>query len=95
MVEAWRKDLDATDVPFVAGKLGEFLKETSKDGKPVHWKLVNEQISQIPTLVKNAAVVDSSGLKHKGDMVHFDSASLRELGKRYAKAMQELQKASR
>ncbi|RBP38656.1 carbohydrate esterase-like sialic acid-specific acetylesterase [Roseimicrobium gellanilyticum] len=91
MVEAWRKDLDAPNVPFVAGELGDFLAETSKDGKPVHWKLVNEQIAQIPTLVKNAAVVDSSGLKHKGDVVHFDSASLRELGKRYAKAMQELQ----
>ena len=55
----------------------------------------NEQIAQIPTLVKNSAVVESSGLKHKGDVVHFDSASLRELGRRYAQAMQELQKASR
>lgn len=95
MVAAWRKDLDAPEVPFVAGKLGEFLKDTGKDGKPVHWKLVNEQIAQIPTMVKNSAVVESSGLKHKGDVVHFDSASLRELGKRYAKAMQELQKSSR
>jgi hypothetical protein len=95
MVSDWRKDLDAPNVPFVAGKLGEFLSETSKDGKPVHWKLVNEQIAQIPTLVKNSAVVESTGLKHKGDVVHFDSASLREFGKHYAKAMQELQAASR
>lgn len=95
MVNDWRKDLGTPNVPFVAGKLGEFLSETSKDGKPVHWKLVNEQIAQIPTLVKNAAVVDSSGLKHKGDVVHFDSASLREFGRRYAKAMQELQAAGK
>jgi hypothetical protein len=91
MVQDWRKDLDAPDVPFVAGKLGEFLVETGKDGKPSHWKLVNEQIAEIPKLAKNAAVVESSGLKHKGDVVHFDSASLREFGKRYAKAMLELQ----
>ncbi len=91
MLQDWRKDLDAPDVPFVAGKLGEFLAETSKDGKPSHWKLVNEQLSELPALVKNTAVVDSSGLKHKGDVVHFDSASLRELGRRYAAAMQKLQ----
>lgn len=95
MVSDWRKDLDAPDVPFVAGKLGEFLAETGKDGKPSHWKLVNEHIAQIPKLVEHAAVVESSGLKHKGDVVHFDSASLREFGRRYAKAMQRLQASNK
>ena len=46
----------------------------------------------LPNQVSNTAVVVSSGLKHKGDDVHFDTASLREFGKRYAKAMKALQK---
>lgn len=92
MVGDLRKDLGAPDVPFVAGKLGEFLADTTKDGRPSHWKTVNVQIAGLPALVEHAAVVESAGLKHKGDVVHFDSASLREFGRRYAQAMQKLQK---
>ncbi len=92
MIGDLRNELDAKEAPFVAGKLGEFLARTTKDGKPSYWPLVNEQLEGLPKLVAGAAVVSSAELKHKGDGVHFDSASLRELGRRYAKAMQELQK---
>jgi hypothetical protein len=36
--------------------------------------------------VPNTAFVSAEGLKHKGDKIHFDSPSFRELGKRYAEA---------
>jgi carbohydrate esterase-like sialic acid-specific acetylesterase len=90
MIGDLRAELNAKDAPFVAGKLGEFLARQSKDGKPNYWPLVNEQLDGLPKLVPGTAVVSSAKLNHKGDGVHFDSASLRELGKRYAKAMQEL-----
>jgi hypothetical protein len=92
MIKDLRADLGAGDVPLVAGKLGEFLASTSKDGKPVFWPLVNEQLATIPARVPHTAVVESTGLKHKGDVVHFDTPSLREFGRRYATAMQALQK---
>jgi hypothetical protein len=91
MVTDLRADLGAGDVPFVAGRLGEFLQ--SKDGTPVFFDVVNAGIDSIATRVPKAAVVPSTGLKHKGDGVHFDSASLREFGRRYAAAMQKLQGA--
>ncbi|MEQ2006890.1 MAG: sialate O-acetylesterase [Limisphaerales bacterium] len=91
MVNDLRADLGAGDVPFVAGKLGEFLKREDKGGKPSLWPKVNEQIDALPKSVSNAAVVESSGLKHKGDVVHFDTPSLREFGNRYAEAMKRLQ----
>jgi hypothetical protein len=91
MVKDLRADLGAGEVPFVAGKLGEFLVKADKDGKPSFWPVVNEQIAMLPTLVPHCAVVDSTGLKHKGDVVHFDTPSLREFGKRYAAAMKGLQ----
>lgn len=91
MVQDFRADLGADEVPFVAGRLGEFLKRADKDGKPSHWPLVNEQIAALPKAVSNSASVDSTGLKHKGDAVHFDSPSLREFGQRYAEAMKRLQ----
>lgn len=89
MVEALRKTLDAPDVPFVAGKLGEFLYEL--DRAP-YAKVVNEQIKASEKVIPNFACVESEGLKAKSDQIHFDSASLREFGKRYAQAMLQLQK---
>ncbi len=38
---------------------------------------------RLPNLVANAAFVSADGLAHKGDKIHFDSASYRELGRRY------------
>jgi hypothetical protein len=91
MVGDLRSGLGAGDAPFVAGQLGEFLSTETKDGKPSFWPVVNEQIASLPDRVKHAAVVSSARLKHKGDGVHFDSASLREFGRRYATVMRELQ----
>ncbi len=91
MVSDLRADLGVGDVPFVAGKLGEFLKRETKSGTPSYWPLVNEQIASLPKRVPYAAVAESQGLNHKGDGVHFDTPALREFGKRYAAAMQRLQ----
>ncbi|MDZ4288007.1 MAG: sialate O-acetylesterase, partial [Prosthecobacter sp.] len=71
MVADLRADLGAGEVPFVAGKLGEFLKKEGKDGKPSYWPVVNEQLAALPNQISNTAVADSTGLKHKGDDVHF------------------------
>lgn len=91
MIADLRADLGVGEIPFVAGKLGEFLAPTSKDGTPSYWPLVNEQIAALPKTAPNTAVVESTGLQHKGDVVHFDTPSLREFGKRYAEAMKKLQ----
>jgi len=90
MVRDLRAELGVPEVPFVAGKLGEFLPETKKDA-PYHWRTVNAQLAELPKVVPKVAVVESTGLKHKGDEVHFDAPSLRELGRRYAEAMRKLQ----
>jgi hypothetical protein len=95
MIGDLRAELGAGDVPFVAGRLGEFLPQTNKDGKPTLYHVVNEQLDTLPERVKNVAVVPSTGLKDKGDHVHFDSAGLREFGRRYAAAMQKLQAAAK
>lgn len=92
MTRDLRTELKADEVPFVAGELGRFLNRESKDGKPSYWPLVNEQINALPKLVPHTAVASSKDLKHKGDGVHFDSPSLREFGRRYAAAMQALEK---
>ncbi len=82
MIAALRKDLGAELVPVVVGQLGEFVLEKAYTqlGK------VNADLALIPLHVPLSGFVSSRGLKDKGDQLHFDAASLREFGRRYALA---------
>lgn len=90
LVTDLRTELDAGDIPFVAGQLGEFLNR-GKGDKPSYWPVINSQLDALPIQLKNSAVASSKDLKHKGDSLHFDSPSFREFGKRYAAQMLKLQ----
>jgi len=68
-------------LPFVAGELGYFLKET---------ETFNRNLWELPKLVSHTAVVGAEGLTHKGDDVHFVARSAELLGERYAEAMSKL-----
>ena len=85
-----RHELGADDVPIVLGELGDYLAKNKKGFR--YWKEINALTSSAATKLGNAAVVASKGLTPNRDILHFDTASLRELGHRYAKAMKELQK---
>jgi hypothetical protein len=89
MIAALRSELDAAAVPVIVGGLGEFLPDRKGNPQPFS-KVVNEQLAGVPEVARRSAFVSSSGLKHKGDEVHFDSASLREFGRRYADAYLKL-----
>ena len=88
LIARLRKELNAPDVPFIAGQMGKF------DGVP--WppeKVIVDQAHQnLAMKVPHTAFVSVQGLKHKGDKVHFDSASFRELAKRYAEAFLKMKK---
>ena len=84
MITAWRKDLGGVNIPIVVGEMGRFYKRA----KFKH--LVDAALKALPSKMKYAAWVSAEGLEHKGDVVHFNAASYRELGKRYAAKMQAL-----
>ena len=89
IVRGFRRDLDASAVPFVAGELGEFLYTRTGDKSPAA-RIVNAQIDTLPKLVPHTAVARSTGLGHKGDQLHFSSEALKEFGKRYFEALQSI-----
>ncbi len=92
MVRDLRVRLGGGDVPFIAGKLGPFVRKSQLNGADRYgfaW-LVNEQIDTLPSRVLNCAVVESIGLSHVGDHLHFDSSALREFGKRYARTLLQM-----
>jgi len=78
LVENLRADLDSPDLPFVAGQVLEV-------------PAINEQIAKLPSKVPATGFVSSEGLKGQ-DRWHFDTASMMELGERYAKAMLKILK---
>lgn len=85
LLEAFRHDLNAPDLPVVVGQLGVFdpVKNAPRVG-------FNAMIAKYPEDRTNVSCVQSQGLKSIGDNTHFDAASQRELGHRYAEAFQKL-----
>ncbi|MEJ7586988.1 MAG: sialate O-acetylesterase [Ferruginibacter sp.] len=79
LVKKFRKDLKIKSLPFNAGTIGAFNVDTHPFAKRV-----NAAIEALPKKVKYAVVVHTEVLSHKRDVTHFNTASSRELGLRYA-----------
>jgi DNA-binding beta-propeller fold protein YncE len=95
MISDLRQDLNATNIPFVAGELGQFVVSRT-NGNPVPLaKLVNAALNGISTNVPLTGCASSAGLSHKGDDLHFDAPSQREFGRRYSALMLLLEVAAR
>jgi len=91
LIARFRGDLNAPELPFIIGELGQF------PGKP--WDADVRRIDSvhraIAATVPNVAYVSSDGLRDKGDTLHFDAASQRVFGERYARAYLALVRAPR
>ncbi len=87
LIARFRKDLGDENLPFVVAGLGDFYVAKNPNAESI-----NRILEKIPGIVENTACVDVSGLTHKGDVLHFDSRSSRELGRRYAEQMIKLEK---
>ncbi|GAB3586336.1 sialate O-acetylesterase [Hymenobacter daeguensis] len=95
LIKKLREDLQAPTVPFVAGQLPAFqITKPGADGRPqVNESAVriNEAVAGLGKQVANYAYVTAEGTADIGDHTHFNAASARLLGQRYAAAMQRLQ----
>jgi hypothetical protein len=91
LIARFRTDLNAPDLPFIIGELGQF------PGRP--WdgdvRRVDSVHRAIAATVPNVAYVSSEGLRDKGDTLHFDGASQRTFGERYARTYLALGRAAR
>ena len=82
LIERFRSDLGAPNVPVLVGELGRFA------GKP--WDAphlqVDSALRRVAAEVPNVVYVSSEGLEDRGDALHFSAAAARAFGKRYAAA---------
>lgn len=87
LIERFRRDLGYPDVPFILGEIGDF-----RPGQNLEIPKINAIIRKVAANTKNSGLAQCYGLTHKGDFIHFDTPSARELGKRYAAALLTVQK---
>ena len=83
LVARFRKEFEAPALPFVAGELG-VLGDPKRDDRH---RAFNIMLAGALKKIPHTARVSSKDLRDKGDRLHFDSASARLLGERYAEAM--------
>jgi hypothetical protein len=86
LIRRLRAELQADEVPFLAGQMGKFSESPWSEFKVQ----VDAAHRALPRHVTRTAFVSAEGLNHKGDKVHFDADAYRELGRRYARAYLEL-----
>jgi hypothetical protein len=82
LIARLKADLDAPDIPFLIGQLGQF-DEAPWD----EWKeMVDEAQQTLADDLPHVYFVGSDDLRDKGDAIHFSAEAARELGRRYARA---------
>jgi len=84
MIAQFRRDLEAPNLPFVAGTFVDAYVERVPESK-----IVMDAIKRVAEADKNVSWISGSGLPCKDDRVHFNAEGARELGRRYAEAVRE------
>ncbi|HBV62336.1 MAG TPA: sialate O-acetylesterase [Rhodopirellula sp.] len=89
LIERFRTNFNDDKLPFIAGQMGQFKERPWNADK----KRVDSVHETLPSQLSLTGFVNSKGLKHKGDNIHFDSESYRELGRRYHAAFKAIEAA--
>ncbi|MBQ9503296.1 MAG: hypothetical protein IJU70_14170, partial [Lentisphaeria bacterium] len=80
VVRNFRRDLAlGSDVPFIAGDMASFYPPRIAD----HIDIVDRALASLAAEDPSFCCVTTKDLTHKGDRLHFDTASVHELGRRY------------
>jgi len=80
LIDRLRQELDAEDVPFFIGQLGQFEERPWNE----HRKQVDAAQQNIAKEQPLVFFISSDDLGHRGDEVHFNAEAYREFGRRYA-----------
>lgn len=87
LVQTLRRDLDMPGLPIISGELGDFINAAI--GYPFS-RQVTAVLRDLAATLPDYACVSAEGLTATADGLHFNAPSLREFGRRYAKAYQDL-----
>ncbi len=89
LVDRLRADLADPTLPFIAATIGELVEKSNAGLK----RQINQILLDLPNQRAHTACVDARDLKgHIGDGVHYDTASMEEIGRRFAKSLLAMEK---
>lgn len=80
----FRRDLQEPNLIILVATLGDWLDgHFAAKSMFSRWKDINKQIREIALSTSNVHLVESGGLSHSGDNLHFSAEGARTLGERY------------
>ncbi len=95
LIKRVRDEVGNEKIPFIAGELGKFFikknKKEYKGVKPCPAQVVVKSTKKVAQQDGTVGFVFSNGLTGQGDETHFNTASYRALGVRYANEMIRIQ----
>jgi len=83
IVAALRAELGVSDIPFIAGGIGDFLSGGRYGAYFTEYNEVNQALQKYANEMANAFFVTATGLGANADGLHFDAVSQRKFGIRY------------
>ena len=87
IVDAFRAELNAADIPFIMGGLGDFLSSGRYGNYFTEYNQVNHALQQFAETRPDCYFVTADGLTANADGLHFDAVSQRRFGIRYFEAL--------
>lgn len=89
IVEAFRRELNAPDLPVITGGLGDFLSSGRYGRYFTEYSQINRALQQFAETKQNCYFVTAKGLTANADGLHMDAMSQRIFGVRYFEAFLE------
>lgn len=86
MVNRLREELDASEIPFIIGGLGDYLGKTAFGRSCPEYELVNQELLRYAKNNENCYYVTGEKLYSNPDGIHINAESQRRFGIRYFKA---------
>ncbi len=92
VVRNFRRDLQlGVEVPFIAGDMASFYPESISS----YIDIVDHALEVLASEDPSFRYVHTKDLTHRGDQVHYDTASQHELGRRYYEAYRQFSEKSK
>lgn len=88
IINSFRKELGALEVPFIVGGLGDYLGKSAFGLSCTEYKLVNQELLRYAKNNDNCYFVTGKKLYSNPDGIHINAESQRRFGIRYFKAYQ-------
>lgn len=89
IADAFRLELEAPDIPFITGGLGDFLSGGRYGRYFTEYNQVNDALQKFAETKPNCYFVTANGLMANADGLHFDAISQRRFGIRYFESLHE------